>query len=80
MTKQKRKNEGLGATVKKIRMASGLSRSEFGRRYSIPRRTIENWEWGLAEPPKYLVRLLIRVVEEDFPEVFPLEFDQHEEE
>lgn len=75
-----RKNLGLGNTVKMIREAAGLSRQKFAALYQIPVRTIENWEWGRSEPPKYLVRLLIRVVKEDFPEGFPLEFEQHDDE
>lgn len=49
----------------KIRNILGISRAEFSRRYNIPLRTLENWESGDREPPKYVLELLERVVKED---------------
>ena len=31
-------------TVKELRAVTGLSQVAFGRRFLIPRRTVENWE------------------------------------
>ena len=56
-------------TFKDIRALSGLSRSEFSRRYGIPVRTLESWEAapekGGRVPPDWALALLLRVVTED---------------
>lgn len=64
MTKKQTKAE----RVKQIRARTGLSQTAFGEVYSIPMRTIQNWENGVTEAPDYVVQLLTRVVWEDFPE------------
>lgn len=51
--------------IERIRRLLGISRAEFGRRYHIPIRTLEDWEWGKKTPPTYVVELLERVVRED---------------
>ena len=52
--------------MKEIRSLTGLSQAKFGKKYGIPRRSIENWESGKTECPSYLVDLLERVVKEDY--------------
>ena len=52
--------------IKEIRKLTGLSAQKFGDKYDIPLRTIQNWEGGVNTPPPYLVKLLERVVKEDF--------------
>ncbi len=49
----------------RIRKILGISRAEFGRRYHIPIRTLEDWDRGLKTPPVYVVELLERAVLED---------------
>ena len=49
----------------KIRALLGLSQAEFAKKYGIPKRTIEDWDRGTRNPPKYVLDLLERVVEED---------------
>lgn len=56
-------------TIKEIRSLTGLSQAKFGEKYEIPKRTIEEWEAGRRKPPEYLLRLLERVVKEDFDEI-----------
>lgn len=53
-------------TIKEIRQLTGLSAKAFGERYGIPHRTIQNWEEGQRKCPDYVIRLLERVVKEDF--------------
>ena len=48
-----------------IRSILGISRAEFGRRYGIPIRTLEDWDYGKRKPPEWLLNLLERVVRED---------------
>lgn len=49
----------------RIRGILGISRAEFGRRYNIPIRTLEEWDAGRRIPPTYVIELLERVVTED---------------
>ena len=44
---------------KKFRMSTGLTVKQFSTLYEIPYRTIQNWEYGLSEPPKYLFKLMV---------------------
>lgn len=53
-------------TIKAIRSYSNLTQAAFARKYDIPKRSIENWEGGKAKAPEYLIKLLARVVKEDF--------------
>ena len=60
-------------TIRDLRTAAALSRSEFSRRFYIPIRTIENWECtgpNARECPTY-VRLLIAEAIGLMPEVTP---------
>ena len=52
-------------SIKEIRESSGLSRVDFSKRYSIPVRTLEDWESEKRKCPEYVNKLLGRVVEED---------------
>lgn len=53
-------------TVKELRTFAGLTQQQFSDFYEIPKRSIENWESGQRTPPPYLLKLLERVVREDF--------------
>ena len=44
--------------VREMRTRLGDTQSEFAMRYSIPFRTIQNWEVGLRKPPEYIMSLL----------------------
>src|SRR6266702_2342812 len=52
--------------VKAIRAKSGLSQSEFARRYGFNVRTLQEWELGRTEPPS-AVRAYLTVIDQ-FPE------------
>lgn len=53
--------------IKELRNRTGLSAQKFGDKYSIPMRTIQNWESGTTTCPEYVLGLLTRAVNEDFP-------------
>lgn len=55
-------------TIKEIRSLTGLSQAKFGEKYGIPKRTIEEWEADRRKPPEYVIKLLERVVKEDYEE------------
>ena len=52
--------------VKAIRAKSGLSQSQFARRYGFSTRTLQDWELGRAKPPS-AVRAYLMVIGR-FPE------------
>lgn len=52
--------------VLSIRKLSGLTRKEFGEKFKIPYRTLQNWELGEREAPEYLVNLLRLAVENNW--------------
>lgn len=65
--------EAYHMTIRDLRTAAGLSRTDFSRRFCIPIRTIENWECtgpNARECPGY-VRLLIAEALGLMPEVTP---------
>ncbi len=45
-------------TIKEMRTASGMTQQQFSDLFSIPKRSIENWEGGKRECPGYLLRLI----------------------
>ena len=52
--------------VKELRGLTGLSQQKFGDLYSIPKRTLQNWELGINDCPIYVRLALERMVKEDF--------------
>lgn len=44
--------------IKEIRHRTGLSQVKFCEEYGIPRRTLEDWERGINNPPEYVIRML----------------------
>ncbi|MCD8075103.1 MAG: helix-turn-helix domain-containing protein [Lachnospiraceae bacterium] len=44
-------------TIKEMRSLLGLTQAEFGTKYNIPTRTIEDWERGARTPPQYVLEL-----------------------
>lgn len=52
-------------TIYEMRTALGDTQSEFAERYSIPFRTIQNWEAGVRKPPEYVVALLESRIQSD---------------
>jgi len=54
--------------IKRIRAKTGLSQVAFGKRYGIPRRTIEDWETDKAFPPEYLINFMEKVISMEFPD------------
>lgn len=44
--------------IKALREACCLTQRAFSELLGIPKRSIENWESGVSNPPKYVVRLI----------------------
>ena len=66
--------------IREMRKQLGDTQSEFAARYSIPFRTVQNWETGVRRPPEYVVYLLENRIREDLVNrktaVLP-EYDPH---
>lgn len=45
-------------TFKEIRQASGMNLTQFSEYFGIPYRTIQHWEQGTRQCPKYLLNLI----------------------
>lgn len=56
-------------TIREIRSITGLSQAKFAEKYEIPKRTLEKWEQREHKAPPYIIKLLERVVKEDYKEV-----------
>lgn len=52
--------------IRRMRIAAGLSQSQFADKYGIPKRTIEDWERGIRKPQQYVIDLLGARVAMDF--------------
>ena len=50
---------GRGKEVRELRDRLGMNRREFSDYYSIPYRTVQDWEAEKRELPEYLLRLMI---------------------
>jgi len=51
--------------IEELRNMTGLSRAAFGRKYNIPIRTLEGWEYGKRQPPEWLPDLLEKAIAYD---------------
>ena len=45
-------------TIKELRTACGMTQKAFAEYFSIPKRSIENWEGGTRNAPEYLIELM----------------------
>ena len=52
--------------IKEARLQAGLTQKDLASLYGIPRRTVEDWDRGIHEPPEYVANLLIDRIKADF--------------
>ena len=52
-------------TIKELRAMTGLSQSQFAKKYKINVRTLQGWEAGRTTPA-HIIAMLERIVKEDF--------------
>ena len=43
---------GIALEIRKIRLATGLSRAEFARRFALDARALQDWEQGRRRPDR----------------------------
>lgn len=58
----------MSKDIKAIREQTGLSQAAFCKQYDIPLRTLQHWEAQTRIPAEYIIKLLARVVNMDYPE------------
>lgn len=51
--------------IKEIRKRTGLSQGKFSEAYSIPKRTLQDWEGGRRVPPEYVIKMLEIIAKTD---------------
>lgn len=49
--------------IREARKAAGLTQKEFSDLFGMPKRTLENWEYGKTEPPEWVERLVLEKLE-----------------
>ena len=50
-------------TILELRQKTGLSQSQFAKRFHLNVRTVQTWEQGTRKTPDYVIWLLTRVIE-----------------
>lgn len=49
--------------VKRMRAITGLSQSQFAKRFGIPTRTLQKWECGQSEPKSYVLEMMKQILD-----------------
>lgn len=55
-------------TVKELRKQTGLSQSQFAKKYKFTTKQVQSWEQGWRNTPECILYMLERCVKEDFKE------------
>lgn len=50
-------------TIKQLRQQTGLSQSQFAKKFHINVRTLQRWEQGQTPTPDYAVFMVGRIIE-----------------
>lgn len=56
---------GTGESIKDLRRLSNMTQQDFARFLGIPVGTLRNWEQGIANPPDYVVTMIINSIKRD---------------
>lgn len=51
-------DENKSNPFRDLRISSGMSQRKFAEHFGIPRRTLEDWERGIAKCAPYLIELI----------------------
>ena len=52
-------------TILELRQKTGLSQSQFAKRFHLNVRTVQTWEQGTRKTPDYVIWLITRVIESE---------------
>ena len=50
-------------TILELRQKTGLSQSQFAKRFHLNVRTVQTWEQGTRKTPDHVIWLITRVIE-----------------
>ncbi|SEA75390.1 putative transcriptional regulator [Oribacterium sp. KHPX15] len=50
-------------TILELRQKTGLSQSQFAKRFHLNVRTVQTWEQGTRKTPDYVIWLITKVIE-----------------
>ena len=50
-------------TILELRQKTGLSQSQFAKRFHLNVRTVQTWEQGTCKTPDYVIWLITKVIE-----------------
>ena len=50
-------------TILELRKKTGLSQSQFAKRFHLNVRTVQTWEQGTRKTPDYVIWLIAKVIE-----------------
>ena len=48
--------------IKELRKITGLSQSEFAKKFHIPVGTLAHWEQEIRTPPDYVIYMMTRII------------------
>lgn len=57
----------MAKDIKALRAQTGLSQIAFCKKYNIPLRTLQHWEAKTRIPAEYIIDLIERVIDLDYP-------------
>lgn len=51
--------------MKELREVSGLTQKEFSEKFRIPKRSLENWEYGKSDPSPYIPYMIATILAQE---------------
>ena len=57
-----RKHNDLNARIHDLRVSQNMSQSQFASYFDIPVSTLQDWEHGRRIPPKYVPKMMQRII------------------
>lgn len=49
-------------SIKELRKQTGMSQSQFAKRFNIPVGTLAHWEQGVRKPPNYVLTMIEEIL------------------
>jgi len=52
-------------SIKELRTQTGLSQSEFAKKFHLNKGTLANWEQGFRNPPEYILYMIKTIIDQE---------------
>jgi len=52
-------------SIKELRTQTGLSQSEFAKKFHLNKGTLANWEQGFRNPPEYILYMIKTIIDHE---------------